>query len=130
MATAETQQQQGMAALDIAKLAVAVALVIAGIAGYYWLGDAALLLRILAVVAGVVAGAAVAWFSAPGREFAIFAAESVAEVKKVVWPTRKETLQTTAAVFAFVVVMAVFLWVSDKTLEWVLYDLILGWKKT
>ena len=56
--------------------------------------------------------------------------ESVAEVKKVVWPTRKETMQTTAAVFAFVVVMAVFLWVSDKTLEWVLYELILGWKKT
>ena len=52
------------------------------------------------------------------------------ELKKVVWPTRKETVQTTAAVFAFVVVMALFLWVSDKTLEWVLYDLILGWKKT
>ena len=52
------------------------------------------------------------------------------EMKKVVWPTRKETIQTTAAVFAFVFVMAVFLWVSDKTLEWVLYDIILGWKKT
>ena len=56
--------------------------------------------------------------------------ESLVEAKKVVWPTRKETLQTTGVVFAFVVVMAVFLWVSDKTLEWVLYDLILGWKKT
>jgi preprotein translocase subunit SecE len=60
----------------------------------------------------------------------VFAREALAEVKKVVWPTRKETIQTTAAVFAFVVVMAVYLWVSDKTLEWVLYDLILGWKKT
>ena len=50
-------------------------------------------------------------------------------MKKVVWPTRKETIQTTAAVFAFVVVMAVFLWVSDKALEWVLYEVILGWKK-
>ena len=78
----------------------------------------------------VAAGAAVAWMSAPGREFIVFARESVVEVKKVVWPTRKETVQTTAAVFAFVLVMAVFLWVSDKTLEWVLYDLILGWKKT
>jgi preprotein translocase subunit SecE len=130
MATAETQQQQqGMAAVDIAKLVLAAALVVAGIVGYYWLADAALVLRILVVVAGVLAGGAVAWFSAPGREFAVFAAESVAEAKKVVWPTRKETLQTTAAVFAFVVVMAVFLWVSDKTLEWVLYDLVLGWKK-
>ena len=116
--------------MDKVKLVVAVLLVAAGVAGYYWLGEQALVLRILAVVAGVLAGAAVAWFSAPGKQFGLFAAESVTEVKKVVWPTRKETMQTTAAVFAFVVVMAVFLWVSDKTLEWVLYELILGWKKT
>ena len=116
---------------DKVKLVIAALLVAAGIWAYYWLGEGtALVLRILAVVAGVLAGAAVAWFSAPGKEFAVFAAESVTEVKKVVWPTRKETMQTTAAVFAFVVVMAVFLWVSDKTLEWLLYDLILGWKRT
>ena len=59
-----------------------------------------------------------------------WAGEAVAEVKKVVWPTRKETIQTTAAVFAFVVVMALFLWITDKSLEWALYDLLLGWKKT
>jgi preprotein translocase subunit SecE len=116
--------------LDKIKLAVAVVLVALGVWGYYYLSEQALILRVLSVVAGLVAGAAVAWFSAHGREFALFAGESVAEVKKVVWPTRKETMQTTAAVFAFVVVMAVFLWLSDKTLEWVLYDLVLGWKKT
>jgi preprotein translocase subunit SecE len=119
-----------MAPADIAKLAVAVLLALGGVAGYYFLSDSALVLRILAVLGGVIAGAVVAYFSAPGREFAVFAGEAVAEVKKVVWPTRKETIQTTAAVFAFVVVMAVFLWLSDKTLEWVLYELILGWKKT
>ena len=112
------------------KLGAAVVLVGAGIWGYYWLGDSALVLRILAVVAGIAAAAAVAWTSQPGREFMVFAGESVAEVKKVVWPTRKETMQTTAAVFAFVVVMAAFLWITDKGLEWVLYDLVLGWKKT
>ena len=116
--------------IDKIKLAVAVALVGVGIWAYYWLAESALVLRILAVVAGIAAGAAVAWFTTPGREFAVFAGESITEVKKVVWPTRKETMQTTAAVFAFVVVMAIFLWISDKTLEWVLYDLILGWKKT
>ena len=116
--------------IDKIKLAVAVLLVAAGVWGYYWLGEQALVLRVLAVVAGLLAGAAVAWFSAPGKQFGLFAFESVAEVKKVVWPTRKETMQTTAAVFTFVVVMAVFLWISDKTLEWVLYELILGWKKT
>ncbi len=119
-----------MAAADIAKLVIASALVVAGIVGYYWLVDSALILRVLAVLAGLAAGAAVAWLTAPGREFVVFAGESIAEVKKVVWPTRKETMQTTAAVFAFVVVMAIFLWLSDKTLEWILYDLVLGWKKT
>ncbi len=116
--------------IDKVKLGVAVLLVALGIWGYYWLAEQALVLRVLAVVGGILAGAAVAWFSAPGREFAVFAGEAVTEVKKVVWPTRKETMQTTAAVFAFVVVMAVFLWISDKGLEWLLYEVILGWKKT
>lgn len=116
---------------DILKLAVGVALLAAGIAGYYWLGESAmLLLRVLAVLGGLAAGVAVALTSTQGREFVVFARESVGEVKKVVWPTRKETMQTTAAVFAFVFVMAVFLWLSDKSLEWVLYELVLGWKKT
>jgi preprotein translocase subunit SecE len=115
--------------MDKAKLAAAVALVALGVWGYYWLADTALVLRVLAVVAGLVAAGAVAWWSEPGKQFAVFAGESVAEVKKVVWPTRKETMQTTAAVFAFVVVMAVFLWMTDKVLEWLLYDLIMGWKK-
>ena len=119
-----------MNSIDIAKFAISALLVACGIAGYYWLGDSALVLRVLAVAAGLLAGAALAAYTAPGREFTVYAQEAVVEVKKVVWPTRKETVQTTAAVFAFVVVMALFLWISDKTLEWVLYDLVLGWKKT
>jgi preprotein translocase subunit SecE len=115
--------------MDKAKLVVAVALVALGVWGYYWLADSALVLRVLAVLAGLIAAGVVAWWSEPGKQFAVFAGESVAEVKKVVWPTRKETIQTTAAVFAFVVVMAVFLWITDKLLEWTLYDLIMGWKK-
>jgi preprotein translocase subunit SecE len=115
---------------DKVKLGLAVVLVGVGVWAYYWLAESPVVLRLLAVVAGIAAGAAVAWLSAPGKQFLVFALESWGEVKKVVWPTRKETIQTTAAVFAFVVVMAVFLWISDKTLEWVLYDLLLGWKKT
>jgi preprotein translocase subunit SecE len=115
--------------IDKAKLVVAATMVALGVWGYYWLADSALVLRVLAVIAGLLVAGAVAWWSEPGRQFAVFAGESVAEVKKVVWPTRKETMQTTAAVFAFVVVMAVFLWMTDKALEWVLYDLIMGWKK-
>jgi len=115
--------------IDKVKLGAAALLVVAGIWGYYALSEAALILRILAVAGGLIAAGVVAWWSAPGREFAIFAGESLEEVKKVVWPSRKETVQTTAAVFAFVVVMALFLWLTDKSLEWVLYEVILGWKK-
>jgi preprotein translocase subunit SecE len=116
--------------IDKIKLALAAALLAAGIWGYYRLADSLLIVRLLPVFGGLLAGLAVAWFSEPGRQFAVFAGESVAEVKKVVWPTRKETMQTTGAVFAFAIVMALFLWISDKGLEWVLYDLILGWKKS
>ena len=123
-----TTENATISIADKAKLVLAVVLIGAGIWGYYWLGDRALVIRILAVLAGFAAGAVVAWLSAPGREFITFAGESWGEVKKVVWPTRKETIQTTAAVFAFVVVMAVFLWMTDKVLEWGVYDLLL--KKT
>ena len=115
--------------LDNLKLGAAAALVAAGIWSYYWFADIPLVLRVLSVAGGILAGGAVAWFTETGRRFVVYSRESIVEVKKVVWPTRKETVQTTGAVFAFVVVMAVFLWVSDKTLEWVLYDLILNWKR-
>ena len=115
---------------DKIKVAIAVLLLIAGIAGFYFLSESPMVLRVASVLAGIAAGSVVGWTTEPGKRFFVFAQEAVVETKKVVWPTRKETMQTTAAVFAFVVVMAVFLWVSDKTLEWVLYDLILGWKKT
>jgi preprotein translocase subunit SecE len=114
--------------MDKVKLTVAVLLVVAGLAGFYLLSDSPMVLRIACVLGGIAAGAVVAWFSAPGQQFFGFAKESTTETKKVVWPTRKESLQTTGAVFAFVIVMAVFLWISDKTLEYLLYDLILGWR--
>lgn len=116
--------------MDKVKLGVAILLVIAGLAGFYYFGEHALVFRVLYVLAGVTAGVAVAWLTVPGQEFFAFARESWGETKKVVWPTRKEATQTTAIVFGFVVVMAVFLWITDKSLEWVFYDLILGWKKS
>jgi preprotein translocase subunit SecE len=114
---------------DKIKFALALLLVAAGVAGFYLLSEQVLVLRVLAVVAGILAGAAVAYATASGREFVVFAGEAWVEAKKVVWPTRKETLQTTGIVFAFVVIMALFLWVSDKTMEWALYDVVLGWKR-
>jgi preprotein translocase subunit SecE len=114
---------------DKIKLVLAALLLAAGVAGFYYLGDSAAIVRLAAIAAGAAAGIAVGWFTAPGQEFLAFLRDAIVEVKKVVWPSRKESLQTTGIVFAFVLVMAVFLWVSDKTLEYLLYDLILGWKK-
>ncbi len=101
---------------DKIKLALAGLLIVAGLAGFYALGDKPLVLRILAVLGGVVAAVVVAWFSAPGRQFAGFAKESVTEAKRVVWPTRKEAMQTTGIVFVFVVLMALFVFAVDASL--------------
>ena len=86
-------------------------------------------LRIVALVVGLLLTVAFMWTTEPGQSFLSFGKESVRETKKVVWPTRKEAGQITAVVFGFVLVMALFLWGTDKILEFVLYDLILSWKK-
>ncbi len=114
---------------DRLKIALAVVAVIAGLAGFYILAQQPLALRIAVVLAGLVIGAGIAATSEPGKRFFAFGRESVAETKKVVWPSRKETIQTTAIVFGFVVVMAIFLWLTDKSLEVILYDWTLGWRK-
>jgi preprotein translocase subunit SecE len=82
-----------------------------------------------ALVAGLAIAVLLLWTSATGRDFLGFAKESVRETKKVVWPTRKEATQITAVVFGFVLVMAMFLWGTDKILEFLMYDVILGWKQ-
>ncbi|GHU10398.1 protein translocase subunit SecE [Betaproteobacteria bacterium] len=113
---------------DKLKFALALVLAIAGVVGFYLLSEQVMVLRVCSVLAGLIAGGAVAWFTQPGRIFAGFVNEAVTEAKKVVWPSRRETVQTTGIVFLFVVVMAIFLWLTDKSAEWVIYNLILGWK--
>jgi preprotein translocase subunit SecE len=109
---------------DKIKIAAAVVLLIAGIGGFYYLGDRAMIIRVASVLGGMVAGAVVFLMSQPGKQFYEYAQESIAETKKVVWPTRKETLQTTGIVFAFVVIMALFLWMIDASLLWVVKRLL------
>lgn len=128
MATQPTVETVSTGA-DKAKLAGAALLAVGSIAVFYALGKQDLWLRVLALL--VVLGAAVALFftSETGKQLIGFGRESAREVRKVVWPTRKEALQMTGYVMAFVFVMALFMFLTDKTLEWVLYDLILGWKR-
>ena len=105
--------------VDNLKIALAVACVVAGVSGYYYFADTALVLRVLMVMGGLIAAGAVAWLSAPGKEFFAFAQEAWQEAGRVSWPTRKETMQTTAIVFAFVMVMALILFSIDTTLAWI-----------
>ena len=114
---------------DKAKLAVAGVLVIGAVAAFYALGKQDLWLRVIALLALLAAAVGVFFTAEAGKQLIAYGQDSVKEVRKVVWPTRKEALQMTGYVFAFVFVMALFLWLTDKTLEWVLYDLILGWKR-
>lgn len=86
-------------------------------------------MRAGSLAAGLVVAIGLAWTSVSGQSFLNFTKEAVRETKKVVWPTRREAMQITAIVFGFVLVMALFLWGTDKLLEVLLYDLILGWKK-
>jgi preprotein translocase subunit SecE len=104
--------------IDKVKILAAVACVVLGLWAYYYFSDTAILLRVLMVLGGLVAGAAVAWTSSPGKAFFAFAQEAWQEAGRVSWPTRKETVQTTAVVFAFVVVMALFLFGVDSTIAW------------
>ena len=114
---------------DKAKLAAAAVLVVAAVVVFYVLGKQDLWLRIGALVL-LMAGAIVVFFtSESGKQLIAYGQDSAREVRKVVWPTRKEAMQMTGYVFAFVFVMALFLWLTDKTLEWVMYDLLLGWKR-
>ena len=113
---------------DKAKLFGALVLVIAAIAGFYLLAKQGPVAQWGILVVGLIAAAATFLVSEQGKQLFAFGKDSWKEVKKVVWPTRKETLQMTLYVFAFVVVMALFLWLTDKTLGWVLYELILGWR--
>ncbi len=113
---------------DKAKLAGAALLLVASVVVFYALGKQDLWLRVAALLALFVAGVALFFVSESGRQLIAFGRDSVRETKKVVWPTRKEATQMTGYVFAFVFIMALFMWFTDKTLEWVLYDLILGWR--
>ena len=113
---------------DKAKVGLAVCAVIAGVVGFYLLAGQTTLIRASALILGLVLAVAFAWTSQSGRDFIGFAGEAVRETKKVVWPTRKEAMQITGIVFGFVLIMALFLWGTDKLLEVVLYDLILRWR--
>jgi preprotein translocase subunit SecE len=114
---------------DKLKLGLAVLVIIAGIVAFSVLeSKLPTVARVAIFIGSLVLATVIAWMSEPGRRTVAFAFESYNEVKRVAWPTRKETLQMTGIVFAFVAIMGLFLWVLDKVVEWLLFGVLLGWK--
>jgi preprotein translocase subunit SecE len=106
------------------KIVIAALIAVAGLVAFYWLSDRALIIRLAALLGAMAVAIALAAYTAAGRDFLGFARESWEEAKRVVWPTRKETLQTTGVVFLFVFTMALFLWVVDTGLLWITQKLL------
>jgi len=125
---ASTEVETVTSGADKAKLAVAVLLAAGGFAAFYLLSAQGALIQWVALLAGLAAGSAVFLVSDPGQRLIGFGKDSWREVVKVVWPARREAIQMTLYVFAFVFVMALFLWLIDMLLSWSLYSVILGWR--
>ena len=114
--------------VDLVLVTLAVLAAAAGVLGFTFLTDQPTLARVGVLIGGLAVALVVAWFSQPGKRFIAYGRESYEETRRVVWPSRKETMTTTGIVFGFVVIMAVLLFVVDKSLEWFLYDLLLSWR--
>jgi preprotein translocase subunit SecE len=110
--------------MDKVKVTLAALLVLAGIVGSVYLASSPLILRLGVILLGFLLAAAVGFTSDPGKRFYVYCQDSITETKKVVWPARKEALQTTGVVAAFVIVMAIFLWIVDALLVWLVRFLI------
>jgi preprotein translocase subunit SecE len=116
------------AGAEKAKIAGAIALVVASLAAYLWLGSKGAWVQWGVLLLGLALATGLFFMSITGRRLVGFGHESWREVKKVVWPERKEATQITLYVFGFVLLMAIFLWLTDKSIEYIIYDLILGWR--
>lgn len=126
---ATSQVETVTTAADKLKIGLAALFVIGALAAFYLLGAKGPLVQWGGLAGGLLVAVVLFAASGAGRELIGFLRDAWREVRKVVWPSRKEAIQMTAYVFGFVILMALFLWLTDKTLEWLFYDVILGWRK-
>ncbi len=111
---------------DKIKLAFAVLIIISSLVGYYYWSETSQLLRTVAILASLGIGGFIAIQTAPGKEAWSFAAGARNEVRKVIWPTRRETMQGTLVVIVMVILIGLYIWILDKLSLWAIYDLVLG----
>jgi preprotein translocase subunit SecE len=107
---------------------ISIGLVLTSLIGYYVLATQPIVIRLGVLLGGFALAIGLVAVTPNGKSFISYAKDSINEVKKVVWPSRKETTQMTLIVFAFVAIMALFLWSADKIIEWVIFSVFLGWK--
>lgn len=125
---ASTEVETVNTGADKVKWVLSVLLVVAALVSFYALRAQGGVAQWSALLVGLFLAVVVFLLSEAGKRLIAFGRDAWREAQKVVWPTRKETLQTTAFVFAFAVVMALFLWLVDMTLDWLLYGVILQWR--
>lgn len=123
MSTQEVETVSGKSDVVLVTLAALAAL--AGVVAFALLSEQALAVRLGALGGGLVLAVIIAWLSPSGKRFLAYGQQSYEELRRVVWPTRKETLNTTGLVMAFVVIIAFFLFICDLIIEWGLYDVLL-----
>lgn len=114
-----TNTETGPGILETVKLLVTAAIVVAGIVAFYTFEEQSILLSVVAVLASLAIAVAVFMQTERGRELWKFIQGSRVEIRKVVWPTRTEAVQTTITVFVFVLVLGVFFWLLDMGLLWI-----------
>lgn len=112
---------------DRLKITLAIVAIVAGIFGYSYFAEMNIFARIAIFVGGLALAAILVWFTDWGKRSIDFARGAYNEMKRVVWPTRKEVIQMTGIVFLFVFIMSLFLWIADTLIDWILYGVFLGW---
>ncbi len=122
--TTTTQETGESGILDIIKLLFAAGVLVGGLYSYYYFLEVPLPLRVLMVLGGLAAGITVAMTSTQGQRLWAFIQGARIEIRKVVWPTRQETTQTSIAVFVFTLIMALFFWGLDSFLLWLTRSLV------
>ncbi len=125
MSTQNAKPEESSSSLDLLLVSLAVVFALAGVCAFSLMSDQTLLVRLIALIAGLALAVVVGWISPSGKRFIVYGRESYDELRRVIWPTRKETLNSSGMVLAFVVAVAVFLFIVDKLIEWGLYDVLL-----
>jgi preprotein translocase subunit SecE len=121
----KAEQVSGNSAADIAKLVAAIIVLSAGVVLYYWYNDLATWQRLLMLIGGFVVGGAIGYFTRSGHALRDYFSEAIFELRKVVWPTNQETLQTTLVIMVVVVVLAILLGLIDLFLNWAILQHLL-----